>query len=178
MMSPEDHRPWFPALAETPFLRACRQAAKLTRDDLLGVAIARGCTHYAPLWPNLSHDDSDWLPHEVLGCALLRGVADAETFQAIRCGAMVLSDLHNDPALIAAAAERLAVLSRVAHLSQLGLHGDDQPEFWMQVRRRLPDLSSPEAEFLPGLSRLRLETGQAGPDQGGRPVWLRTAYRR
>lgn len=177
MMSPEDHPPWFPALVETPFLRACRQAQKLTRDDLLGVAIARGCTHYAPLWPKLRHEDSDWLPHEVLGCALLRGVAGAETFQAIRCGAMVLSDLHNDPALIAAA-ERLGVLPRVAHLSKLGSHGDDQPEFWMQMRRRLPDLSSPEAEFLPGLSRLRLETGRAGPDQGVRTVWLRTTYPR
>jgi hypothetical protein len=138
MMPPEDHPARFPPLAETPFLRACRQAEKLPRDDLLGVAIARGCTHYAPLWPNLRHEDSDWLPHEVLGCALLRGVADAETFQAIRCGAMVLSDLHNDPALIAAAAERLAVLPRVTHLAKQGLHGDDQPEFWTQVRRKLP----------------------------------------
>lgn len=178
MMSPEAHPPWSPALSETPFLRACRQAEKLTRDDLLGVAIARGCTHYAPLWPNLRHEESDWLPHEVLGCALLRGAADAETFQAIRCGAMVLSDLHNNPALIAAAAERLAVLPRMAHLSKLGLHGDDQSEFWMQVRRHLPDLSSTEAEFLPGLSRLRLETGRAELDQGARPVWLRTAYPR
>ena len=178
MMSPEDHPARFLPLAETPFLRACRQAEKLTRDDLLGVAIARGCTHYAPLWPNLRDEDSDWLPHEVLGCALLRGVADAETFQAIHCGAMVLSDLHNDPALIAAAAERLAVLPRVTHLAKQGLHGDDQPEFWMQVRRRLPDLASAEAEFLPGLSRLRLETGRAGLDQGARFVWLRTAYPR
>ncbi len=91
---------------------------------------------------------------------------------------MVLSDLSNDAALIATAAGELEVLSRVAHLSKLGLHGDDQPEFWMQVRRHLPDLPSTEAEFLPGLSRLRLENGHAGSDQGARPVWLRTAYRR
>lgn len=174
----QDHRSSLPGRTEPPFLRACRQAAKLTRADLLRVAVARGCSHYAPLWPQLPPENLDWLPHEVLGCALLRGAADAETFQAIRCGAMVLSDLSNEAALIATAAGELAVLPRVAHLVKLGLHGDDQPEFWMQVRRSLPDLSITEAEFLPGLSRLRLETGRAGPDQGARFVWLSTAFRR
>ena len=178
MMPPSDHPSSSSWWTEPPFLRACRQAAKLTRADLLRVAVARGCSHYAPLWPHLRPENLDWLPHEVLGCALLRGAADAETFQAIRCGAMVLSDLKNDAALIATAADELKVLPRVAHLSKLGLHGDDQPEFWMQVRRRLPDLSITEAEFLPGLSRLRLETGRAGPDQDAKAVWLRTAYQR
>lgn len=178
MMPPEENLPRFPALAEAPFLRACRQAAKLTRADLLGVAIARGCAHYAPLWPHLRCEDSDWLPHEVFGCALLRGTADAETFQAIRCGAMVLSDLLNDPALIAIAAERLAVMPRVAHISGLGLHGDDQSEFWMQVRCRLRDLSPAEVEFLPGISRLVTVTKLNGPGKGTEGVWLRTAYSR
>ncbi len=178
MMPPRDHPSSLPGQTELPFLRACRQAAKLTRPDLLRVAVARGCSHYAPLWPHLRPENLDWLPHEVLGCALLRGAADAETFQAIRCGAMLLSDLNNDAALIATAAGELAVLPRVAHLSKLGLHGDDQPEFWMQVRRHLPDLSSDEAEFLPGLSRLRLETGRAGQDQDVMADWLRTDYRR
>lgn len=163
---------------ETPFLRACRQAAKLTCDDLLGVAIARGCCHYAPLWPHLVPENLDWLPHEILGCALLRGTADAETFQAIRCGAMVLSDLHNDPGLIATAAEALAVLSRVAHIAKLGLEGDDHPEFWTRLRRTLPDLSTTEVEFLPDLSRLCSETGRSQVNLGTMRIWLRTAYRR
>ncbi len=163
---------------EPPFLRACRQATKLPRDDLLRTAIGRGCSHYAPLWPHLAPEDLDWLPHEILGCALLRGAADAETFQAIRCGAMILSDLDNDPGLIATAAEALAVLPRLSHISKLGLQGDDHPEFWTRLRRSLPDLSATEVEFLPGLSRLCSETGRTGQNQGTVRIWLRTAYRR
>lgn len=162
---------------ETPFLRACRQAAKLTRDDLLSVAIARGCNHYAPLWPHLMPENLDWLPHEALGCALLRGEADAGTFQAIRCGAMILSDLDNDPGFIALAAESLAVLPRVAHIAKLGLQGNDHPEFWTRLQLTLPDPAATEVAFLPGLSRLRLESG-VGSHQAASPAWLRTAYRR
>lgn len=167
-----------PSDLDVEFAQACAKAVGLVRSELLAAAVVRGCGYYAPLWPDLAPRNLAWLPHEILGCALLRGTADAETFQAIRCGAMVLSDLHNDPGLIATAAEALAVLSRVAHIAKLGLEGDDHPEFWTRLRRTLPDLSTTEVEFLPDLSRLCSETGRSQVNLGTMRIWLRTAYRR
>jgi hypothetical protein len=118
------------------------------------------------------------LPHEILGCALLRGSADAATFQAIRCGAMVLSDLANSPELIAAAAKQLAVTDRVAHIARLGLAEDAHPGFWEQVQAALPEHRIGKEDFLPGVSRLVAETPLSGPGRGRARIWLRTDYRR
>lgn len=167
-----------PAGADAGFLEACREAAVLSRDELRATAVARGCSHYAPLWPDLTRADRVGLPHEILGCALLRGPATAETFQSIRCGAMVLSDLGNTPELIVAAARQLGVAGRVAHLAQLALSADVHPEFWNRVRTALPGPSADEQDFLPGVSRLVAETRLSGPGKGPARTWLRTEYRR
>lgn len=167
-----------PHVADAGFLQACRVAAGLSPDALRAVAIARGCSHYAPLWPNLTSADRAGLPQEALGCALLRGPATAETFQSIRCGAMVLSDLENSPEMIAAAAEQMDVAGRVAHIVRLGLSADVHPEFWAAVRVALHDVAADEEDFLPGLSRLVAETRLSGPEKGPVRTWLRTQYRR
>ena len=164
--------------ADSAYLRTCRKVADFAREDLLAVALARGCAHYAPLWPDLDPVDPAWLPHEALGCALLRGAADAATFQSIRCGVMVLSDLGNAPELIAAAATQFGVAGRVAHVAGLALAADSHPLFWEQVRQALPPASPGDREFLPGVSRLVSETRRSGPDAGAARVWLRTDYRR
>lgn len=167
-----------PVGSDTGFLRACRAATGLSSDELRAVAMARGCSHYAPLWPDLTPADRPGLPHEILGCALLRGPANAETFQSIRCGAMVLSDLENSPELIAAAAAQLRVTARVAHIARLGVKVDSHPEFWDRVLKALRDQSPGESDFLPGVSRLVAETRLSGPGKGGARTWLRTQYRR
>lgn len=167
-----------PALVDIQFLRACGEAVDLSREELLAIAVARGCRHYAPLWPDLTPADRASLPHEVLGCALLRGSADAATFQSIRCGAMVLGDLGNAPELIAAAAQRLGVTGRLAHLARLGVTEDRHAEFWTQVLAALPAGLAEEQDFLPGVSRLVAETRLSGPGKGAGRVWLRTAYQR
>ncbi len=119
--------------------------ARKPRRKLLAIAVARGCDQYAPLWPELRPKDDLTLPKEVLGCALLRGPADEETFQSIRCGAMVLSDLGNSLGRIVLAALRA-------------------PE-------------PADALFLPGASRLVLETFVRGGSRSPKRTWLRTAYR-
>jgi hypothetical protein len=162
--------------ADASFLRFCQEAAGLSRDELCAVAVARGCSHYAPLWPDLTPADRPGLPHEALGCALLCGPATVETFQSIRCGAMVLSDLGNSPELIAAAAEQLGVSGRVAHIVWLGLSADVHPEFWASVRVALPELAAREQDFLPGVSRMVAETRLSGPGEGPTLTWLRTQY--
>lgn len=167
-----------PVGSDIGFLRACREAAGLSSDELRAVAVARGCSHYAPLWPGLTPADRPELPHEILGCALLRGPANAETFQSIRCGAMVLSDPGNSAELIAAAAGRLHVTVRVAHIARVGLKVDSHPEFWDRVLQALRDPSPAESEFLPGVSRLVAETRLSGSGKGAARTWLRTRYRR
>ena len=165
------------SVADTGFVRACREALRLPRKQLLAVAIARGCRHYAPLWPGLAPVGRGTLPHEILGAALLRGPADVETFQAIRCGAMVLSDLGNSPERIAEAAIKLGVSGRVAHVARLGQVEDDHAEFWGRVLSALPFTATGEDGFLPGLSRFISETRLAGLGHGPARVWLRTHYR-
>lgn len=150
----------------------------LERDTLLRIAVARGCRHYAPLLPSdMPSDDAAGLPHEMLGAALLRGPTDADTFQAIRCGAMVLSDLGNSPQRIIEASQRFGVTHRLAHLARLGLAADQHPEFWAAILSGLPRGSS-EEQFLPGVSRLVSETHMAAPGRQPARTWLRTRYAR
>lgn len=150
----------------------------LSRENLLRVAVARGCRHYAGLLPpDTIPDDFRDLSHEVLGAALLRGEADAETFHAIRVGAMVLSDLGNDPRRVCEAAAQFGVTSRLAHVVRLGLIADDHPGFWTAVLDGLsPD--SEDTAWLPGVSRLTSETRMAGPNRQPARRWLRTRYPR
>jgi len=165
-------------LAAAAFAQGCEATARKSRHHLLAVAIARGCRHYAPLWPELKPEDDPGLPHEALGCALLRGPADAETFQAIRCGAMVLGDLANFPQQIAVAADFFGVVDRVAHIARIGSAADEQRKFWQQILKVLPAQPGADRDFLPGVSRLVAETRVGGPAGGPVRVWLRTAYQR
>lgn len=164
--------------ADLDFSRCCKKTARKSRRHLLAVAIARGCRHYAPLWPELKPEDDPQLPHEAIGCALLRGPADAETFQAIRCGAMVLGDLANSPKQVAIAAELFGVVDRVAHIARIGSAADEHRMFWQQILKVLSVQKGTDGDFLPSVSRLVAETRVSGPGGGPARVWLRTAYRR
>jgi len=155
---------------------ALADSAALSRESLLSIAIARGCRHYAPLLPDdVAVIDHPALPHEMLGAALLRGPADAGTFQAIRCGAMVLSDLGNSVVRIRDAANYFGVAHRVAHIARLGLKFDTHPEFWATLLDLIVAHAS-EAEFLPGVSRFVSETRMSGFGRGPAREWLRTCH--
>lgn len=154
-----------------------REATALSRDQLIGIAVARGCHHYAPFVPPEFVADQPGLSHEVLGCALLRGAAELDTFQAIRVAAMILSDGGCSPARVAAAAEALGVSSRLAHIARLALAAGETPAYWGDILAQLPrGGTAAELDFLPGASRFSLETGKAGPGRGPVGVWLRTHY--
>jgi hypothetical protein len=153
-------------------------ASELSRDQLLRVAIARGCRHYATLLAaGESGSDEPTLSHETLGAALLRGPADADTFQAIRCGAMVLSDLGNSAEGMVRESRRLGVEHRLAHIARLGLSADQHVEFWQRLVKLLPSRSSADEEgFLPGVSRFTSESRLIGPRRASARVWLRTHW--
>ncbi len=158
-----------------PLIAACQEAARIPRHQLLAHALALGCSHYATLWPDLTPTPSH-LPQEVLGCALLRGPADVETFQAIRCGVMLLSDLANSPAAIGAAAHELGVAGRMAHLARLGLAADAHVDYWTRILAAIPVDAPVETDFLPGISRLTTETRLSDPGRGPVRTWLRTHH--
>ena len=140
--------------------------------------MARGCRHYAPLLTRgATVVDEPNLLQEVLGAALLRGPADAATFQAIRCGAMVLSDLGNSADRIAEACRQFGVTHRAVHIARLGLLADNHPDYWRALLEVLPPTSAEES-FLPGLSRLTSESRLSGPGRAPVRIWLRTQYER
>lgn len=149
----------------------------MSRDELIGIAIARGCHHYAPFVAKGLIADRRDVPHELLGCALLCGPPNLDTFQAIRVAAMVLSDTGCSAPSVVRAADALGVSSRLAHIARVALAVDDRPAYWRAILAQLPphDLA-PEADFLPKVSRFSLESGKPGPGLGPVRVWLRTDY--
>lgn len=150
----------------------------LSQQELMRIAVARGCRHYRTLLPaDPQPVDVAAIAHETLGVALLRGSRDLATFQAIRCGAMVLSDLGNSPERIAEAAAHFGVAHRVAHIARLGVKFDQHAEYWRALWSALPTTTVTE-DFLPGVSRFSLEVGISGPGLGPSRTWLRTHYRR
>jgi len=151
---------------------ACDEAETWTRPELLALAVAKGCRHYAPQWPELP-PVKGILPNEVLGCCLLRGPADVETFRAIRCAAMVLSDLHNRADEIGWAARRFRVAGRAMHIARLGLTADTYPAYWLRVIDALSPFEPDEPEFMPGVSRLVSETRWTATGLGASWQWLR-----
>lgn len=148
------------------------------RGNLLRQAVARGGRHYAGFLNDSVGADDPTIPHEALGCALLCGPTDVDTFQTIRVEAMVLSDLENFPTIMAAAAANFGVTSRLKHVCQVALGADDHPEFWNAVCALLPPTDGKsESEFLPGVSRFALETTVPNPNGlKSVRVWLRTSY--
>ncbi|MFA6286178.1 MAG: hypothetical protein WC661_02240 [Opitutaceae bacterium] len=156
-----------------------REIEGFSRDQLLGIAVARGCRHYASFADSPNKVDEPSISHEVLGCALLRGPRNIETFRAIRVAAMVLSDEGNSPDEIGSAAVAFQVEGRVSHIAKLALKADNRPDFWNAVLASLPSMDDvSEVSFLPGISRLRSETQMTGLGRGRSLVWLRTAYAR
>ncbi|MGA3008546.1 MAG: hypothetical protein ABSE59_11715 [Opitutaceae bacterium] len=159
--------------------RACRAAGRLGRDELIGIAVARGCRHYAAFVPPELVNDRPDIPHEVLGCALLAGPQDVETFRAIRVGAMILSDAGNSAHTMADAADAFGVTARLLHIARVGAEADNRPDFWRDVLAHLPATdSASEARFLPNASRFSVENRLNGHGRGADRVWLHTNYRR
>jgi hypothetical protein len=145
------------------------------RARLVGTAVARGCTHYRAFAdPELVSDDPN-LPHELLGCALLQGDIDVDTFAAFRVGGMVLSDLGNNITRMCLFATELGVDRRLAQLANVALAACDEPAFWRAVLDEV-GVRPPADEFCPGASRLSLETHIVGSPTPFLRQWLRTAY--
>lgn len=148
---------------------------RLSADELMSIAIQRGCRHYAPLTRVRSADPGEArLPDEVVAVALMRG-DPSERFDHIRAGAMLLSKLSNDPAEIGRYAKAFGVEDRIRHVAETAISVGDHYDFWKGIIESLGRVEMGARDRLPGFSRFMSLSGVVRPGQPRRNVWLRPA---
>lgn len=154
--------------AATTIRSECDIAQALPLGALAAIAVKRGCGHYAHFAIQQPTDSE--ISNETLACALMAAPMP-EGFDCFRCGAMLLSDVTNDPRLVAEAAERLGAAARVGYVAALALeHDKEHRDFWAQIATLCPTVST---ESLPGISRLTAEPGIGRLGEKLPRIWLR-----
>jgi len=151
---------------------SCEYVASLkraSRESLYAEAVARGADYFRPFANGVRRvADLALVPHEALGCALLAGPEIGATFHSIQVGAMILSDLNNDPAVMADCAVEFEVTFRLMALAEIAMRADDNLCFWQATRQALKARGCYCTDsFIPGRSRLISKTDKR---------WLRTSY--
>lgn len=161
----------------SPLLRKTRKLGFLTADALLRLAVARGCTHYAPAdyrLDDILDPGIDQLTDTELGVALISGAQDYDP-QLVRCAAQLLSSptVKLDSLVSLANRERCGPVVR--YIAEQARKWDEgREDFWTKLVTMLPNRAGirPSAAW-PHPSRFML---QAGYRRGGginKPVWLR-----
>lgn len=153
----------------SPLLRKAKRLGIHGLEDMISLAVARGCTHYARMMPkqhrqDLAHDLSD----AELTILLLIG-ENPYSPAAIRCAGQMARSPHVDVQELA----RLAVQEKcervLIHIARAGLlHDPDGHSFWEELTHALPALpEGPEPE-LPHWSRFMSMPGiqRSGPVAG------------
>ncbi len=167
----------------SPLLRKARRLGMQAPDQLLRLAIKRGCTHYAP--PDfdaaaVQDTDRDCFTDAELAIALISASQEYDP-QRVRCAAQLLGS----PSVRPEAAGRLAQMERcesiVAHIATAARQSDlpEHHAHWDRLIENIRPRQRVEAGRLPHPSRFTLQTGVTGPKQSGGPrtVWLRPAAR-
>lgn len=160
----------------SPLLRKVRRLGFARPEDLLGLAAARGCHHYAPSDIDVRavrDPGTQALSDEELGIAMISAAQENDP-RLIRCAAQLVSG----PALSAAKLSRLAVMERctplLAYIASHAVEADtERPAFWKELLGYLPEAAPKTSAQWPHPSRFMIQAGyQRG---GGAPasVWLR-----
>ena len=162
----------------SPLLRKVRRCGLHGPDDLLRLAVRRGCRHYTPadydeaavIEPGLAQ-----LSDLEVAMALMTA---AQTYdpQWLRCAAQLLGS----PAIRAGAVVRMAVMERcvpiVRHIAEAAVRYDDVGrDFWTDVLVALPAGRPVRPGVLPHPTRFVAQTGVTNPRRQAdrRTVWLR-----
>ncbi len=151
-----------PTLAQTlattsptsPLLRKARRLGLRDIDDLISLAVARGCSHHAansrpiPVAPS-----PDVLGDDELTILLIIGENTYEP-TAIRCAAQLARSPRIEPARLA----RLAVMEKcervLAHIARSGVdHDSEGAHFWSALLGLLPPSTPREEPGLPHWTR-------------------------
>jgi len=138
----------------SPLLRKARRLGVRSVNDMIRLAVERGCRHYAPRPDARSLSiPSATLGDDELTILLLVGENPYEP-AAIRCAAQLARSPHVDPAQLA----RLAIMEKcervLTHIARAGAeHDPDGTSFWIDLLHRLPAAPPREEPALPHWSR-------------------------
>ena len=162
-----------PTLAKTlamttpvsPLLRKARRLGLRGVEQLMALAIARGCRHYvatAELPPN--PPSREVLSDNELTTLLLIG-ENAYEPMAIRCAAQLARSEHVNAAELARLAGMEKVERVLTHVAKAGLcHDPAGVAFWQELLARLPALPQRPEPMLPHWSRF---VSMPGKQRGG-----------
>ncbi len=157
-------------------------------EELIGLAIARGCRHYSggpEPTPSMAVSDVDFSDEE-LAIALLSPCLPYN-LRAVRIGAQMLGSHGNQPRRLAFLARQERAEAIVCHIAAAGRQTEPHESFWPELLGALAPGSSSDGDVplgvLPHPSRFRSETGLTDPrdptTQGGPSrTWLRPSPRR
>jgi hypothetical protein len=151
-------------------LRRARAFGLGSAQDFVRLAVARGCSHYSGIFPELESDPGfDAISNEELVALLLLGSNEFEGM-AIRCAAQLAS--RCDLKQLSAIARRERVARPLAYIARAGrIHDQMRKDFWDELIILLGEQPPVADGVLPHWSRFVSQTGVTR--NGGENVqWL------
>jgi hypothetical protein len=139
-------------------LRRAKRLGLNSVADLVGVAVARGCRHYAPAYPLRDADPGlAAISNEELVVLLLLGENEYDPI-AIRCAAQLAGRCKVDQLIIIAKRERVG--RALSYIAKAGIaHDAVKADFWTHLRNLLGDQVDIIEGVLPHWSRFVSQTG-------------------
>ena len=158
----------------SPLLRRARALGVGTLPELLALAVARGCRHYAvEARPAVCDPGREALPDEDLAILLLLGEHSFEPM-AIRCAAQLLGGPGVDAGRLATLAQRERCTRVLAHIAQAGAEHDEvAPAFWSDLVVRIGPVQPVPEGTLPHWTRFVSLSGAQRHSRRQVSVWLR-----
>lgn len=161
--------------AVSPLLRRARVLGVFSLPELIAVAVARGCRHYAvPAGAMTVRDPGrDAITDEELVVLLLLGEHAYEP-TAVRCAAQLLGSGAIDVPKLVALARRERCGRVLAYIAEAGMaHDEKAPAFWRELRERLgAGVLVPEG-VMPHWTRFVALSGVQRHSRRPTSVWLR-----
>jgi len=139
-------------------------------DDFIRLAVARGCRHYAPVFPAADNDPGFVaVSNEELVALLLLGENEYEPI-AIRCAAQITGRCDVEKLVRVAKRERIGrVLSYISRAGRV--HDANNKLFWERLEMLLGKQDPVADGLLPHWSRFVSQTGVTR-NGGGNVQWL------
>lgn len=167
----------------SPLLRKTWRLGLRTPDQLLRLAVKRGCAHYTPpdFDPSAVQDAGrERLPDAELAIALISAAQEYDS-QRVRCAAQLLGSPFVSPEVVSRLARMERCEAILAYIAYAALRTDiaERHAHWDRMLERIHPRRKVPAGCLPHPSRFTVQTGVTGPKQSGGPrmVWLRPAVR-
>lgn len=143
---------------QSVLLRAACRTGLAGLRDFVRLAVARGCTHYASLYPPAESDPGlENISNEELVALLLLGSNEFEPI-AVRCAAQLASKCQ--ASLLAIVARRERICRALAYIAKEGqMRDSDRKDFWGELLTLIGPQREVPAGTMPHWSRFVLQTG-------------------